>query len=395
MGSSHSSSCLCLGAAAVDPTIASKYRAGYGECANEIIRFLTTAPNADLELKSKLISHLSSRIQNLSSVTILPPHPPTLSQMNPMGLLSKTDRYSVNSSTNNQYIFILPQHEQQQQQQSMSTFDDDVDCSSSTSSHHSSDCESIRSERTATPTGSPSSTTIESPSKVWRPWWPRKTLDACCCGVCLLSYVHSERKKQQNEDEDVSVYNALIRRFASSLEGDEMRKLIRKYVRWHLSRCPAKEWYLLLLISHARWWCLILLCTQTRRRKTCSDALILTRFRYIWTHLTTISPMHLSNEDDDISQLTSASDAVLSFLTTSVEQSIFTTDDDDVEGRIRKQRKKENFWDLLTITCMTNDWTMRQSVRIFARERKIRMHREEGRLWLDRFQVDFLNTQQQ
>lgn len=159
---------VSLGAAAVDPTIASKYRAGYGECANEIIRFLTTAPNADLELKSKLISHLSTRIQNLSSLNILPPLPPALSPMHPMGLLNKTDRYSVNSSTNNQYIFILPQQDQQQQQ-TTPAFDEDVDCSS-TSSNHSSDCESIRSERTATPTDSPSSTTIESPSKVWRPW---------------------------------------------------------------------------------------------------------------------------------------------------------------------------------------------------------------------------------
>jgi hypothetical protein len=165
-----------LAAAAVDPTIASKYRAGYGECANEIIRFLTTTPNADLELKTKLISHLSARIQNLSSLSILPPIQPSLSQIHPTtGLLTKTDRYSVNSSTNNQYIFILPQqqeqHRQQQQIQSTSTtFDDDVDCSS-TSSNNSSDCESIRSEvMTTTPTDSPASTMVESPSKVWRPW---------------------------------------------------------------------------------------------------------------------------------------------------------------------------------------------------------------------------------
>jgi hypothetical protein len=170
-----------LAAAAVDPTIASKYRAGYGECANEIIRFLTTTPNADLELKTKLISHLSARIQNLSSLSILPPIQPSLSQIHPTaGLLTKTDRYSVNSSTNNQYIFILPQqqeqHRQQQQQQQQiqssksTTFDDDVDCSS-TSSNNSSDCESIRSEAiTTTPTDSPASTMVESPSKVWRPW---------------------------------------------------------------------------------------------------------------------------------------------------------------------------------------------------------------------------------
>ncbi|CAF0792755.1 unnamed protein product [Rotaria sp. Silwood1] len=162
-------------AAAVDPTIASKYRAGYGECANEIMRFLTTTPNADLELKTKLISHLSARIQNLSSLSILPPIQPSLSQIHPAtGLLTKTDRYSVNSSTNNQYIFILPQQQQQQLQQqkiqnSSTTFDDDIDCSSTTS-NNSSDCESIKSETRTTTTDSLTSTMIESPSKVWRPW---------------------------------------------------------------------------------------------------------------------------------------------------------------------------------------------------------------------------------
>ncbi len=168
----------CLAAAAVDPTIASKYRAGYGECANEIIRFLTTTPNADLELKTKLITHLSARIQNLSSLSILPPIQPSLSHIHPTnGLLTKTDRYSVNSSTNNQYIFILPQQQeqyrqqqQQQMQNSTTKADYDVDCSS-TSSNNSSDCESIKSEAiTTTPTDSPASTMIESPSKVWRPW---------------------------------------------------------------------------------------------------------------------------------------------------------------------------------------------------------------------------------
>ncbi|CAF3214749.1 unnamed protein product [Rotaria socialis] len=158
-------------AAAVDPTIASKYRAGYGECANEIIRFLTTTPNADLELKTKLITHLSTRIQNLSSLSILPPMQPSLSQINSAaGLLTKTDRYSVNSSTNNQYIFILPQ-QQQKLQNSSTTFDDDADCSS-TSSNNLSDCESMKSSEaiTTTPTDSVTSTMTESPSKVWRPW---------------------------------------------------------------------------------------------------------------------------------------------------------------------------------------------------------------------------------
>lgn len=128
-------------------------------------------------MKTKLISHLSTRIQNLSSLSILPPIQPSFSPIHPNnGLLTKTDRYSVNSSTNNQYIFILPQQqEQQQQMQNASKLvhrnnDDDPDCSS-TSSNNSSDCESIRSEtQTATPRDSPASTMIESPSKVWRPW---------------------------------------------------------------------------------------------------------------------------------------------------------------------------------------------------------------------------------
>ena len=191
---------LFLAAAAVDPTIASKYRAGYGECANEIIRFLTTTPNADLELKTKLISHLSTRIQNLSSLSILPPIQPTFSTIHPNnGLLTKTDRYSVNSSTNNQYIFILPQQEQQQQQQMQDTLkihhrnNDDADCSS-TSSNNSSDCESMR---------SPASTTTESQSKVWRPWWPIKHLIHAVFFpflICYFVYIFfKERKAKQNE----------------------------------------------------------------------------------------------------------------------------------------------------------------------------------------------------
>jgi hypothetical protein len=125
-----------------------------------------------MELKTKLISHLSTRIQNLSSLSILPPIQPTLTQIHSTaGLLTKTDRYSVNSSTNNQYIFILSQEQQQRQRQQQiqtsTTFNDDGDCSS-TSSNNSSDCESIRSA--TTPTDSPASTMVESPSKVWRPW---------------------------------------------------------------------------------------------------------------------------------------------------------------------------------------------------------------------------------
>lgn len=71
----------------------------------------------------------------------------------------------MNSSTNNQYIFILPQQQQQMQNSSSTTYEDDVDCNSTNSS----DCESIKLE-TITPTESLTSTTIESPSKVWRPW---------------------------------------------------------------------------------------------------------------------------------------------------------------------------------------------------------------------------------
>ena len=95
-----------------------------------------------------------------------------ISPIHPMNLMNKNDRYSVNSSTNNQYIFILPSQEQNQHQQvqqgtsvscSRVPLEDDGECSS-TSSRHLSDCESIHSEE------SPSSTMIESPTKVWRPW---------------------------------------------------------------------------------------------------------------------------------------------------------------------------------------------------------------------------------
>ncbi|CAF0972312.1 unnamed protein product [Didymodactylos carnosus] len=178
-----------VAAAAIDPSIISKYRAGYGECANEIIRFLTNTPHIDSELKNKLIDHLSTRLQTLSTsrltdrnnnnndrvhhsslpVAYLSPHylqqqsqyysstPPVYgtiksntdySQKNQVHhnsselYIGGRENYSVlaaNSSTNNQYIFILPQTDPTA---------NSSDCSNSTDS-----C-----------------STLDSPTKVWRPW---------------------------------------------------------------------------------------------------------------------------------------------------------------------------------------------------------------------------------
>ncbi|CAF1524847.1 unnamed protein product, partial [Didymodactylos carnosus] len=178
-----------VAAAAVDPSIISKYRSGYGECANEIIRFLTTTSHIDSELKNKLIDHLSTRIQTLSTsrltdhnntnnnnqvhhvplstTHVLQHHlqqqqqcqyytsPPsiygttknsTYCQTQPHHHSSELyiggrENYSLlaaNSSTNNQYIFILPQTD---------STANSSDCSNSTDS-----C-----------------STLDSPSKVWRP----------------------------------------------------------------------------------------------------------------------------------------------------------------------------------------------------------------------------------
>uniref|UniRef100_A0A8C6U890 Hairy-related 9 n=1 Tax=Neogobius melanostomus TaxID=47308 RepID=A0A8C6U890_9GOBI len=47
-------------ALSADATVLSKYRAGFNECMNEVTRFLSTSEGVNTEVRSRLLSHLSS-----------------------------------------------------------------------------------------------------------------------------------------------------------------------------------------------------------------------------------------------------------------------------------------------------------------------------------------------
>lgn len=50
-------------AMASDPTVVTKFRAGFHECANEVMRYLGTVQNVGPDVKSRLVSHLSTCLQ--------------------------------------------------------------------------------------------------------------------------------------------------------------------------------------------------------------------------------------------------------------------------------------------------------------------------------------------
>nr|AQU64622.1 Hes2 [Terebratalia transversa] len=56
--------------ASYDPDTAIKYRSGYKQCAEEVTRFLQSARDVDVNVKSRLIHHLTSSLQKPSSPTV-------------------------------------------------------------------------------------------------------------------------------------------------------------------------------------------------------------------------------------------------------------------------------------------------------------------------------------
>lgn len=52
-----------------DPTVLSKYRAGFSECATEVSRYISKIDGADHHLKQRLTSHLSNCLQSLPPAT--------------------------------------------------------------------------------------------------------------------------------------------------------------------------------------------------------------------------------------------------------------------------------------------------------------------------------------
>lgn len=53
-------------AIAHDPTVASKYKAGVNECANEVVRYLGSLPGVDETVREKLINHLGNVVTSIN-----------------------------------------------------------------------------------------------------------------------------------------------------------------------------------------------------------------------------------------------------------------------------------------------------------------------------------------
>ena len=52
-----------------DPTVASKYKAGFNECANEVVRYLSSLQGVDEEVRERLIGHLGNVVTSLNYQT--------------------------------------------------------------------------------------------------------------------------------------------------------------------------------------------------------------------------------------------------------------------------------------------------------------------------------------
>ncbi|KAM9341922.1 hairy-related 9 isoform 2-T2 [Pholidichthys leucotaenia] len=57
-----------MSALSADASVLSKYRAGFNECMNEVTRFLSTSEGVNSEVRSRLLSHLSSCMSQLMSL---------------------------------------------------------------------------------------------------------------------------------------------------------------------------------------------------------------------------------------------------------------------------------------------------------------------------------------
>ncbi|XP_078266207.1 hairy-related 6 [Rhinoraja longicauda] len=60
-------------ALSADPSVLGKYRAGFSECINEVTRFLSTCEGVNTEVRTRLLSHLSTCVSQISGLTYPPP----------------------------------------------------------------------------------------------------------------------------------------------------------------------------------------------------------------------------------------------------------------------------------------------------------------------------------
>ncbi|XP_061587182.1 transcription factor HES-1-like [Cololabis saira] len=65
-----------------DPSILGKYRAGFSECVGEVTRFLSTCEGVNMEVRTRLLSHLSTCVTQSNSASFYGPHHGALGQGN-------------------------------------------------------------------------------------------------------------------------------------------------------------------------------------------------------------------------------------------------------------------------------------------------------------------------
>ncbi|NP_001098284.1 Her6.2 [Oryzias latipes] len=58
-----------------DPSVLSKYRAGFSECVGEVTRFLSSYEGVNSEARTRLLSHLASCVSQIHTVNVCGPHP--------------------------------------------------------------------------------------------------------------------------------------------------------------------------------------------------------------------------------------------------------------------------------------------------------------------------------
>lgn len=96
-------------ALANDPTVMTKYRSGFNECTNEVMRYLGNVQNVNEDVRSRLVNHLSSCSQTVNATTqtaqsqsqqihIPQPQQLQLSQQQTTVRLNGLDAQSINQS---------------------------------------------------------------------------------------------------------------------------------------------------------------------------------------------------------------------------------------------------------------------------------------------------------
>lgn len=105
------------GALASDPNVVSKYRAGFKECAGEVVRYLNTSQSVNEDMRSRIMNHLSgvvpsmnapSQHQQVTAVPVTPvtkthivhPQPQNQTQLQPLSVQIPHQQHAQNNNNN-------------------------------------------------------------------------------------------------------------------------------------------------------------------------------------------------------------------------------------------------------------------------------------------------------